>query len=65
MQRILWLITVMGAILAFLQLGLTMMEDSAPKQAAGAGMALCFAVIPYILSRAMAELNLLPPVEIE
>ena len=63
MQRILWLITVCGALLAFLTLGVAMTENSAPKQAAAAGIALCFAVIPYVLSRAMAELNLLPSQE--
>ena len=63
MQRILWLITVCGALLAFLTLGVAMTENSAPRQAAAAGIALCFAVIPYVLSRAMAELNLLPSQE--
>lgn len=31
--------------------------QSAPQQAAGAAMALCWAVLPYVLARAVQEAN--------
>lgn len=30
---------------------------SAPQQAAGAAMAMCWAILPYVFARAAAELN--------
>lgn len=51
MTQVMMFVTVLGsiagAILAFIALGF----DSAPQQAAAAGVALCAAVIPYVIMR--------------
>jgi len=53
--------TIGGAVLAFFLFAFGLVEDSAPKQAAAAGLALCMAVIPYVVARSFSELAKLPP----
>lgn len=49
-----WLCTLIGVAIGALQFAMTMTASAgAPQQAAGAAMALCFAVIPYVFTRAI------------
>lgn len=58
MQKVLWIITIICSILGTLFFVLTVAtSNGAPQQAAGASIALCLAVIPYVLSRAVSELK--------
>lgn len=50
----LYVLTVIGAVLGALTLvGFSLLASSAPQQAAGAAIAIAFAVIPYCLARAV------------
>ncbi len=61
MREFCWSLVIVGAILAMLQMGLAFFhEDSSPKQAASAAFALCLAVVPYVLARAVSELEQMP-----
>ena len=54
----LWALAIVGAIIgATTFIGTAMTADSAPKEAAGAAMALGFAVIPYCFARACSEIS--------
>lgn len=58
MVKFLYVLTLLGAVVGagdFL-LGLVA-ANSAPQQAAGAAMALAWAVIPYVFARAAEKLN--------
>ena len=59
MKRKLWILTavcsVLGALMALI--GITS-ANGAPQQAAAAAIGIAFAVIPYCLARAAAELDL-------
>lgn len=55
LEKTLWAATVVGAILAILQVSLTMAAVSAPQQAAGSALALAYCVVPYVLARAVQE----------
>ena len=44
--RIFWILTFFGAVFGGMLVFATLGEDSAPKQAAGAAIAACLAVIP-------------------
>jgi hypothetical protein len=49
----LWFCTSVGALIGALILGVTLVGASgAPQESAGAAIALCFAVIPYVFTRA-------------
>ena len=62
MQMFLWKLTIIFSMLAFCQMGLAFLyEDSSPKQAASGVFALCLAVVPYVLARAVQEHNALEP----
>lgn len=51
---IVWVATLLGAIIGGFQfLNAMLLATSAPQQAAGAAMALCWVVIPYVFSRAI------------
>ena len=53
-----WIFTIIGAVLGGAYFLITLLgATSAPQQAAGAGMALCFVVIPYCLARAIEGLR--------
>jgi predicted nucleic acid-binding Zn-ribbon protein len=53
-ERFLWVIAIIGAGVAIAELSITeFTAQSAPQQAAGAGLALAWAVIPYCLARAV------------
>lgn len=57
-ERVLWLATVVCAGIGFFQLIITTTQaTSAPQQAAGAGMAIAWAVIPYCMARAIQLFN--------
>jgi hypothetical protein len=53
MERVLWIVTMIGVGFGALVFVEALTENSAPRQAAGAGLALCCAVIPYVLARAV------------
>lgn len=57
MKTVLWLLTVIGAVVGGMFLAGAFAEDSAPKQAASAAMAVAFAIIPYCLARARDKLD--------
>jgi hypothetical protein len=49
-----WLCTLIGIAIGALQFAAVMVgSGGAPQQAAGAAMALCWAVIPYVFTRAV------------
>jgi hypothetical protein len=53
-ERFLWVVTIVGCGIGIAQLSITFATaQSAPQQAAGAGMAIATAVIPYCLARAV------------
>ena len=57
-ERVLWALTAIGAMLGILQMVMTSSTaESAPQQAAGFAMAIAYAVIPYVLARAAQELR--------
>jgi hypothetical protein len=54
LDRLVWNATVIGSIIGLVQLGYTLASaETAPQQAAGAGIAIAFAVVPYCLARAV------------
>jgi hypothetical protein len=53
MERALWIVTMVGVALGSLIFLDALTENSAPRQAAGAGLALCCGVLPYVLARAV------------
>ena len=57
MAAVLWILTILGALLggAWFLLGSTLTE-SAPQAASVAAQALCWAVIPYVIARAVTEI---------
>jgi hypothetical protein len=57
LERLCWWVVVAGCVLALVQLGITFGAESAPQQAAGAGLALGFAAVPYCLARAIQQLS--------
>jgi hypothetical protein len=58
MIKLLWVITLLCALIAGAVLALTVLAASgAPQQAAGAAIALAVAVIPYVLTRAAEGLR--------
>ena len=58
MLRVLWVVTIIcAAIGGFFFVSVIKSANGAPQEAAGAAMALCMAVIPYVISRAVSELN--------
>lgn len=57
-EELLWRITLIGSIIGALFLIYSMFfAESAPQQAAGAGIAAASAVIPYCFARAFAKSN--------
>lgn len=58
MTTLLWILTVIGALIGGLFLFVTLISaNGAPQEAAGAALALGFAAIPYVLARAVSELT--------
>lgn len=58
LERLLWLATGLGALFGALQIALTSANaTSAPQQAAGMAMAVAYAVVPYVLARALQEMR--------
>ena len=57
MSKFLCVLTIIGAVIGGFFLIGAFVEDSAPKQAASAGIAVALAVIPYCLARAAAALS--------
>lgn len=56
LEQTLWVATAAGALLGALQVVLTSNDaTTAPQQAAGMSMALAYAVVPYVLARAVQE----------
>ena len=58
MKNVFWTISlILDAIAALYFLAVVTTAESAPQQAAGAGIALCIAIIPYIFSRSITEMG--------
>jgi len=57
MERILWILTILGVVIGSVIFLQGLVDDSAPRQAAAAGLALCCAVLPYVLARSVREFN--------
>jgi hypothetical protein len=52
-MRYVWLLPMLGSFIGGIDfLFSTLTADNAPKQAAGAGIALCWVVLPYVFARA-------------
>ena len=57
-MRFIWILPLFGSLIAGLEFFDSLMSAaSAPQQAAGAAMAMCWAILPYVFARAAAELN--------
>jgi sugar phosphate permease len=62
MQKIFWILTILGSALgALTALVGVMTAKGAPQEAAAAAVGLAFAVIPYCLARAVGELSAIKP----
>lgn len=57
LERLCWWVVVVGCAIAIVHLGITIDAETAPQQAAGAGLALGFAAVPYCLARAIQHLS--------
>lgn len=58
MTKLLWILTIVGALIGGSFFLLTLLTaDSAPQEASGAALAIGCAVIPYVLARAVSELS--------
>lgn len=58
MTSFLWALTIIGALIGGIVLFMGLLTASgAPQEAAAAGIALAFTVIPYCLARASSELK--------
>lgn len=56
-KGVFWGISLLGAGLGIIEfVGTLSGASSAPQQAAGAAMAVCWAVIPYVIARAVSEI---------
>lgn len=57
-EKFFWVLCGFGALTGAVQFFEAVSRaQSAPQQAAGAGMALCYAVIPYVLARVVEKLG--------
>jgi hypothetical protein len=54
---ILWIVTILGALVGFAQMMMLESATGAPQQAAGAAMAVASAVIPYVFARAVEKIS--------
>ena len=55
-MQVLWMCTIIGAVLGAIVLVLSFVSaNGAPQEAAGAAIAVALAVIPYCLARAVQE----------
>lgn len=53
-----WILTILGVLIGLFQFLITLTESNgSPQQAAGAAMSLCFAIIPYVLARAVEKIE--------
>ena len=58
MKKVSWIITIIGSAIGLLTLIATLLgSNGAPQEAAGAAIAVAFAVIPYCLARALSEMG--------
>lgn len=60
LPRIFWILAFFGAIFGGMLVVGSFGEDSAPKQAASAAVGCGFAVVPYVVARAIQELGRKP-----
>jgi hypothetical protein len=57
-MRAVWILPPLGSVIAgFEFLNSLIAATSAPQQAAGAAMAMCWAVLPYVFARAVEGLS--------
>lgn len=58
LQRIAWFGVILGGALGLAQIILTHQEaESGPQQAAGMAIAIAYAVVPYVIARALSALG--------
>jgi magnesium-transporting ATPase (P-type) len=58
LNKICWLFTIIGVLIGTYVFVVTLTKSNgAPQEAAGAAIALCFVVIPYVLARAVEKLE--------
>ncbi len=58
MDRILWLLPIFGALIgALITITTLLSATSAPQEAAGYAMACAFAIVPYVLVRAVMAMT--------
>jgi hypothetical protein len=55
-MRLIWILPILGALAASVELLSVNDQHAAPQQAVVAGLALSFVVIPYVLARSVTEL---------
>jgi hypothetical protein len=55
-MRLIWILPILGALAAGVELLSVNDQHGAPQQSVVAGLALSFVVIPYVLARAVTEL---------
>lgn len=53
----LWIVTILGCLAGGIALLDGLMENSAPKQGAGAALAAAFAIVPYVFTRSVEGLR--------
>jgi hypothetical protein len=56
-MKFFFLLAALGAVVAFFSLIGAGLENSAPKQAAAAAIAIGWAVVPYVLARAVEKIG--------
>lgn len=64
MKRFFWVGTIIGSVIGALSLFGSLLDNSAPRQAAGAAIAVALAVIPYCIARAVDGLMDSPTTEL-
>jgi multisubunit Na+/H+ antiporter MnhE subunit len=58
MAKFTWVLSILGSILGAIILFFTLTTSKgAPQEAAGAAIALAFAILPYCLARAVTEMK--------
>jgi len=54
-----WVLTILGGIAGIFTFSSIYVQESAPQQAAVAGIAMALVVLPYCIARALTEIKLL------
>lgn len=57
MRALAWYLVILGTLAGFMMLVTALFAQAAPAQAAGAALAVGFAVVPYCLARSFDAIN--------